>query len=146
MSISKLASLCKISIFVLCLAMSFETHAGYYIQYMRDPCVEYEACDATQQHHVTYKRPHYRHHYTHRRPSSYSISVNYYWNMYPVYSCADKCRCSYCHSCNSCGDDTNGSPVEYRESDYHSSYYSAYNDVDYDTSTADDMTRRSENY
>lgn len=143
MAVSKLTSL-----FVLCATISMSAQAGYYIQYMRDPCVDYEACDATL-HHASYKKSHHRHHYTssrHHRRSSYSISVNYYWNMYPTYSCADNCRCSYCHECGHCGDSSSGRPVEYRESDYRSSYYSAYSDIDYDTSTADDMTRRSENY
>jgi hypothetical protein len=146
--ISKLISLSKMTVLLSCFTVCTAVQAGYYIQYMRDPCVNYEACDVAQ-HHARYVTPH-RHHFSrnhhYHRHSSYAISVNYYWNMYPTYGCSEGCQ-GYHPGCgDGFNDSSRGRPVEYRESDYNSSYYSAYSDVDYDTSTADDMTRRSENY
>ena len=152
MPASKLISLCKVAMFTLLLAVSCQASAGYYIEYM-DPCVDYDACNGPQ-HHGRYHhyRSHYRHHAPRYHHSSASISVYYYWNVYPAYPCEMGCgevhHCSTCvrpcHSCASENDYGYSRPViHYRENDYRSRYYRNYNrtysDVDYDTSTADDM-------
>jgi hypothetical protein len=157
MTASKLISLCKVAIFTLLIAASFQASAGYYIEYQHDPCVDFEACHGgPYYHHARHTRSHYRHHArSHQyRHSTAAISVTYYWSIYPNYQCGDSCApVAHCGSCcNRCGGGSResasnpaydnyyrgGSQPQYRDNEYHSSYYTAYQDKDYDTSTADD--------
>jgi hypothetical protein len=153
MTTSKLVTLCKVIVFMLFITASCQASAGYYIEYMHDPCIDYNACNRpSAYHHTRHHYSHYRHHANHYarhyRHSSASIAVYYYWDMYPSYQCGGNCgvpRCtSCCHNNNGCNSRAyneyrESQPIHYRDNQYHSSYYNQSSDVDYDTSTADDM-------
>lgn len=147
-----LISFRKLLFAAVCATLLSPAYAGYYLEYMRDPCIEYEACGGPNRTAYVPSRHHNKHYkrhtkkYHHRPRSSYSISVSYYWTVYPVYRCQDTCSpcsparqwvtCS--NGCNSCGCAQRG---RYRET-----YYSGYNDIDYDTATADDGYRPCSEY
>jgi hypothetical protein len=155
MRTSKLISLCKATIFIFFMTVSCQASADYYIEYIHDPCVDYQACGGPV-HHVRHHtrssyHPHHHHvnHVRHYRHSSAELSVTYYWEVYPN-PCADSCgEMAHCNSCcNHCSrayshnEERGGVPLAYHENDYRSSYYSAASDLDYDTSTADDVHYR----
>jgi hypothetical protein len=107
----------------------------------------YNACYGPPRHYVKHYRHHanryHRHHYARAR-SSASITVYNFWDVYPNYSCGSCTRCvePRCSVRHYDEDYSDYRTVHYRDSEYHSSYYSASSDMDYDTSTADDVGGR----